>query len=187
MRALINAAIDRSRTTLLVLIFLFISGAISFISIPKESDPDVAIPIIYVSIPYDGISPEDAVRLLVRPMEKELKTIVGIKEMRAVGSEGHASVTLEFDAGFDSDKAMEDVRAKVDIAKAKLPADTEEPSIHEVNVALFPVLNIALSGNLSERVLLKAARDLKDEIEGLPGVLEVEMCGNREELIEVLF
>ncbi len=186
MRALINAAIDRSRTTLLVLLFLFISGTISFISIPKESDPDVAIPIIYVSIPYDGISPEDAVRLLVRPMEKELKTIVGIKEMRAVGSEGHASVTLEFDAGFDSDKAMEDVRAKVDIAKAKLPADTDEPSIHEVNVALFPVLNIALSGNLSERVMLKIARDLKDEIEGLPGVLEVEIGGNRDELMEVL-
>jgi len=186
MRTLINAAIDRSRTTLLVLLFLFISGAISFISIPKESDPDVAIPIIYVSIPYDGISPEDAVRLLVRPMEKELKTIVGIKEMKSLGSEGHASVTLEFDAGFDSDKALEDVRAKVDIAKAQLPADTDEPSIHEVNVALFPVLNIALSGNLSERVMLTAARDLKDEIESLPGVLEVEIGGNRDELMEVL-
>jgi len=186
MRALINAAIDRSRTTLLVLAFLLISGSMAFISIPKEADPDVAIPIIYVSIPYDGISPEDAVRLLVRPMEKELKTIEGIKEMRAVGSEGHASVTLEFDAGFDSDKAMEDVRAKVDIAKAKLPADTDEPAIHEVNVALFPVMNIALSGNLSERVMLKVARDLKDEIEGLPGVLEVEIGGDREELMEVL-
>lgn len=186
MRTLINAAIDRSRTTLLVLLFLLISGTVSFISIPKESDPDVAIPIIYVSIPYDGISPDDAVRLLVRPMEKELKTIVGIKEMRAVGGEGHASVTLEFDAGFDSDKALEDVRAKVDIAKAKLPSGTEEPSIHEVNVALFPVLNIALSGNLSERIMLKVARDLKDEIEGLPGVLEVEIGGNREELMEVL-
>ncbi len=186
MRAIINAAIDRSRTTLLVLLFLFISGSLSFISIPKESDPDVAIPIIYISIPYDGISPEDAVRLLVRPMEKELKTIVGIKEMKSIGAEGHASVTLEFDAGFDSDKAMEDVRAKVDIAKAELPADTDEPSIHEVNVALFPVLNIALSGNLSERVLLKVARDLKDEIESLPGVLEVEIGGNRDELMEVL-
>jgi len=186
MRALIEAAIDRSRTTLLVLAFLLISGSLAFISIPKEADPDVAIPIIYVSIPYEGISPEDAVRLLVRPMEKELKTIEGIKEMRAVGGEGHASVTLEFDAGFDADKAMEDVRAKVDTAKAKLPAETDEPSIHEVNVALFPVLNIALSGNLSERVLLSAARDLKDEIEGLSGVLEVEIGGDREELMEVL-
>ncbi|MCV6589866.1 MAG: efflux RND transporter permease subunit [Marinobacterium sp.] len=186
MRALIEAAIDRSRTTLLVLAFLLLSGSLAFISIPKEADPDVAIPIIYVSIPYEGISPEDAVRLLVRPMEKELKTIEGIKEMRAVGGEGHASVTLEFDAGFDADKAMEDVRAKVDIAKAKLPAETDEPSIHEVNVALFPVLNIALSGNLSERVLLKVARDLKDELEGINGVLEVEIGGDREELMEVL-
>ncbi|MCG8465884.1 MAG: efflux RND transporter permease subunit, partial [Xanthomonadales bacterium] len=184
--AIIRAAMDRYRTTSLILLFLLLSGAVSFLSIPKEAQPDVAIPIIYVSIPYEGISPDDAVRLLVRPMEKELKAIEGVKEMRAVGGEGHASVTLEFDAGFDSDKALQDVREKVDIAKAKLPAATEEPEIHEVNVALFPVLNIALSGNLSERVMLKIARDLKDEIESLPGVLEVEIGGDREELMEVL-
>lgn len=183
---LIHAAVDRSRTTLLILGFLLISGTLSFLSIPKEADPDVAIPIIYVSIPYDGISPDDAVRLLVRPMEKELKSIEGIKEMRSMGTEGHGSVTLEFEAGFDSDKAMQDVREKVDIAKSKLPSDTEEPEIHEVNVALFPVLNIALSGTVPERVILAAAKDLKDEIEGLPGVLEVEIGGDREEQMEVI-
>ena len=106
-------------------------------TIPKESQPDVAIPIIYVSMTYQGISPEDAERLLVRPMEKELKAIEGIKEMRAIAGEGHASVTLEFDAGFDSDQALLDVREKVDTAKSKLPAETDEPSIHEVNVALI--------------------------------------------------
>lgn len=184
--AIIRAAMDRYRTTSLILLFLLLSGAVSFLSIPKEAQPDVAIPIIYVSIPYEGISPDDAVRLLVRPMEKELKSIEGVKEMRAVGGEGHASVTLEFDAGFDSDKALQDVREKVDIAKAKLPAATEEPEIHEVNVALFPVLNIALSGAISEREMLTIARDLKDEIESLAGVLEVTIGGDREELMDIL-
>lgn len=184
--SLISAAMDRSRTTFLILVFLLVTGTVSFFSIPKEAQPDVAIPIIYVSIPYEGIAPDDAVRLLVRPMEKELKSIEGIKEMRAVGAEGHASITLEFDAGFDSQKALQDVREKVDIAKSKLPLDAEEPEIHEVNVALFPVLNIALAGAIGERELLNIARDLKDDIEGLSGVLEVSIGGDREELMDIL-
>jgi len=184
--ALINAAVDRSRTTLMVLIFLLLSGAMAFMSIPKESQPDVAIPIIYVSMSYDGISPEDGERLLVRPMEKELKSSEGIKEMRSVAGEGHASVTLEFDAGFDAAQALVDVREKVDAAKSKLPADTDEPEIHEVNVALFPVLSLALSGDVPERVVRRIARDLKDSIEGLAGVLEVDIGGDREELMEVI-
>lgn len=183
---LINSAIDRSRTTIMILLFLLSSGAIAFMTIPKESQPDVAIPIIYVSMTYDGISPEDGERLLVRPMEKELKSIEGIKEMRAVAGEGHASVTLEFDAGFDADQALLDVREKVDAAKSKLPTDTDEPQIHEVNVALFPVLSLALSGDIPERIVRRIARDLKDNIEGLPGVLEVDIGGDREELMEVI-
>jgi len=184
--AVIGAAIDRSRTIIFILLFILISGYGAYKAIPKEADPDVAIPIIYVSIPFDGISPDDAVRLLVRPMEKELKSIEGIKELRSKGSEGHASVTLEFEAGFDSEKAMVDVREAVDTAKTNLPADADEPSINEVNVALFPVLNISLSGNISERIKLQAAKDLKDEIEGVEGVLKVEIGGEREELMEIV-
>jgi len=183
---IINGAIDRSRTTMMVLIFLLVSGGLAFNNIPKESQPDVAIPIIYVSMTYDGISPDDAERLLVRPMEKELKSIEGIKEMRAVAGEGHASVTLEFDAGFDADTALLDVREKVDLARSELPADTDEPRIHEVNVALFPVLSVALSGSAPERIKLKVARDLKENIEALDGVLEVDIGGDREELLEVI-
>ena len=183
--ALINAAVDRSRTTIMILLFLLLSGSVAFYTIPKEAQPDVAIPIIYVSMTYDGISPEDAERLLVRPMEKELKSIEGIKEMRAIAGEGHASVTLEFNAGFDSDQALLDVREKVDTAKSKLPAETNEPSINEVNVALFPVLSIALSGDVPERIVRRIAKDLKDNIEGLTGVLEVDIGGDREELMEV--
>lgn len=186
MNAIIKAALDRSSATLLILLFLFVAGTMAYLEIPKESDPDVAIPIIYVSMSHDGISPVDAERLLVRPMEKELKGIEGIKEMRSEAGEGHASVTLEFDAGFDSKRALDDVREKVDTAKTKLPGDTDEPVVHEVNVALFPVLSIALAGSPPERTLLKLAKLLKDDIESLPGVLEVVIGGDREELLEVL-
>lgn len=186
MQSLIEAALGHARTVLMILALVLVSGTVAYIDIPKESDPDVAIPIIYVSIPHDGISAEDAERLLVRPMEKELRSIEGVKEMTANASEGQASVTLEFEAGFDSDQAMIDVREKVDIAKAELPADTDEPSVNEVNVALFPVLVVTLYGEVAERVLVATARNLQDKLEALPGVLEADIAGDREDLLEVI-
>jgi multidrug efflux pump len=186
MNALIDAAFTRTRTVALAFFMIIVMGAVAYVSIPKESEPDIPIPTIYVSMTYEGISPEDSERLLIRPMEKELQSIEGIKEMRAVSSEGYGSVTLEFDAGFDADQALQDVREKVDIAKAELPPDTDEPRVHEVNVALFPVLTVGLSGNVPERTLVNIARDLQDKIEGLPGVLEVDIGGDREELLEIV-
>src|SRR5690554_8155946 len=114
METLIRAALDRSRATLLLFVFLLIGGFAAYQVIPKEANPDVAIPMMYVSMTLDGISPEDAERLLVRPMEHELRSLEGIKKMTGIASEGHASVMLEFDAGFDADKALQDVRVKVD-------------------------------------------------------------------------
>ena len=184
--SLIDIFFNRSRTVLAVLALLLISGTVAYVTIPKEAEPDVAIPIIYVSMHHEGISPEDAERLLVRPMEKELQTIEGVKEMRSSAEESHASVLLEFDAGFDSDKALQDVREKVDLAKTELPADTDEPSVNEVNVALFPVLVVTLAGNVPERTLLTLARGLKDKIEGLREVLEADIAGDREEVVEVV-
>lgn len=186
MNAIIKAAFSRSRTVLLSFLLIFLMGLGAYATIPKEAAPDVPIPIIYVSMIHEGISPEDAERLLVRPMEKEMQQIEGVKEMRSTAAEGHGSVLLEFDAGFDADKALQDVREKVDIAKSKLPPDTEEPTVHEVNVALFPVLTIALSGPVPERTLQTIARRLKDEIEAQPGVLEVVIGGDRKELMEVV-
>ncbi len=186
MRTLIFAAMDRSRTTLLTLLFLILGGIAAFNTIPKEANPDVTIPIIYVSMTLDGISPEDAERLLVRPMEQELRSLEGIKEMRSTASEGHASVMLEFDAGFDPDMALQDVREKVDTARTKLPQEADEPRVNEINVSLFPVLSVGLSGPLSERELITIARRLQDAIEAIPEVLEVEIGGDREDQLEVV-
>ncbi len=186
MRALIFAAIDRSRTTLLALLFLTLGGIAAFQAIPREANPDITIPMVYISMTLEGISPEDAERLLVRPMEQELRSLEGIKEMRGTASEGHASVMLEFDAGFDPDTAMQDVREKVDTARNKLPREADEPRVNEINVSLFPVLSIGLSGPLSERELITIARRLQDAIEAIPEVLEVEIGGDREDLLEIV-
>ncbi len=186
MATVIDAAIERSRPVLLILCLILVAGSISYVTIPKEADPDIAIPIIYVSISHEGISPEDAERLLIRPMENKLQNIEGVKEMRSTAVEGNASIVLEFDAGFDSDAALTDVREQVDLAKNDLPADTDEPSVNEVNVALFPVLVVTLYGDVPERLMVKTARDLRDQLESLPGVLEVDIAGDREDLVEVL-
>ena len=119
-------------------------------------------------------------------MEKELQSIEGLKEMKSTASEGYASVQLEFSAGFDSKQALSDVREKVDLAKVKLPDATDEPEVVEVNVALFPVLTVSLSGPIPERSLVAIARELKDRIEALPGVLEAVIGGDREAMLEVI-
>ncbi|MGM0638838.1 MAG: efflux RND transporter permease subunit [Pseudomonadota bacterium] len=186
MRTLIEAALDRSRTTLLLLTALLLAGLAAWQAIPKEANPDVTIPIIYVSLSLEGVSPEDGERLLVRPMEQELRSIEGVRKMTSQASEGRAAVTLEFDAGFDPDQALTDVREKVDIARAELPQEADEPRVMEVNVGLFPVLTIGLSGPLEETQRLAVARRLKEEIEGIGEVLEVDIGGDREELLEIV-
>lgn len=187
MRTLIEASLSRTRTVLSIFVLLIIAGWVTYQTIPKEANPDVTIPFIYVSIVHDGISPEDAERLLVRPMEIELRAIEGVKEMKAVASEGHASVTLEFFAGLDPKEALADVRDKVSLAKAKLPSDTEEPEVHEVLMEdEQPTITLTLSGDLPERGLLTIARNLKDELESISSVLEVEIGGEREDMVEIV-
>ncbi len=184
--SLIDAALNRSRSVIAVLLLLLAAGVFAFITIPKESDPDINIPIIYVSLTHDGISPEDAERLLVRPMETELRSIEGVKEMRSSAFQGGANVLLEFDAGFDADTALDDVREKVDLAKPELPDSSDEPIVNEVNLSLFPVLIVTLSGDVPERTLMRIARKTRDRLEGIPSVLSVEIGGDRDELVEII-
>lgn len=187
MKALIEAAINRSRAVYLILIFLFLAGTSTYINIAKEATPDVKVPVIYASLRYPGISPEDSERLLIKPLEQKLKTIEGIKQMKSAAEDGGGYVLLEFYAGLNSDKALADVRERVNQAKALFPKGTDEPQIHEVNLGLFPVLVVQLSGNVSDRSLYKVAQRLKEEIQShVPSVLEARIVGDRKESIEIV-
>jgi len=187
MHDLIGGAISRTRAILLIFVLIIAAGAATMSSIPKEANPDVPIPFIYVLMIHEGISPEDAERMLIRPMENELRSIKGVKKMTARASEGSASVTLEFYPEVDSAEALADVRDAVTLAKAKLPAETEEPSIHEVSMAEEqPAISVVLSGKLPEFTLAALARNLRDQLEGFPEVLEVQMDGAREDMLEVV-
>ena len=186
MQAIIEAAIDRARTVILALLFLIIAGIAAYQAIPKESNPDITIANISVTVNHVGISPQDAERLLIRPAEKKLITLEGVKEVKSYANEGSATMRVEFEPGFDSDEALRKVREKIDEVKPEWPEDSDEPIIAEEDFNLLPVINILLTGDAPERTMLTVARNLRDKLEGLPQVLQVSLSGNREDVLEII-
>ena len=185
MNALIDGAIGRARMVLAILIVALIAGGMTYVNLPKEADPDVPIPFVGVTIPLEGVSPEDAERLLVRPVETELKSIEGIKQIDSFALEGAGQIIIEFEVTFDQAQAVLDVKDKVDLAKREFPEEAREPVITEINASLFPILAINLYGDAPERGLYEIARALKEELDGLDGVLEAQLQGDREEVLEI--
>ena len=186
MNALIDAAFARTRVVMLLFGAILLVGGWAYVAIPKESNPEVSLPIFYVSTGLDGISPEDAEASLVEPLEVEFAGLQGITSLEAFASEGRARVVLEFEAGFDADEALVDVREAADAAESELPDDAYPIVVTEVNTALFPIITVVLSGPVPERTLNALAEDLAGSVEALPGVLEVDVGGERDEFLEVL-
>ncbi len=183
----IDIAVSRARTTLSVFVAVMLTGFVAYLSIPVELNPDVEVPVIITTIIHEGISPEDAERLLSKPAELELKSLDGISQISSFSSENAATVITEFDIDFESQDALTEVREAINRAKARFPQSTEEPIIQEVSAATLPVVQIAIGGvGVDERVLLRIAEDLQREIEILPPILEATMVGNREELLEAV-
>jgi len=186
MNSIINAAFSRSRIVVMALFAVLSVGAYAYISIPKEANPEVPLPLFYVSTGLDGISPTDAERLLLEPMEAEFGSIAGLDSMKSDASEGFASIQLEFIPGGDIDEALDKVRDAADRVQSDLPEDARDITITEINTALFPIITAILSGPVPERTLNNLAETLQEEIEGLEGVLEVDIGGQRFEFLEVL-
>jgi len=187
MYAIIDAAIQRSRTTLLILAMVVIAGIASDRAILVESEPHIEVPFFVVTIPHEGISPEDSERLLVMPMETEMRSIEGIKELTSYASEGAGTLVIEFNADYPLAKASIDVRDAVDRAKAEIPSTAEEPIVQEETANDFPIIQINLLGDdVPERVLYNTAVQLRDDIEAIPQVLSADLNGQREEVLEAL-
>ncbi|HEY8949104.1 MAG TPA: efflux RND transporter permease subunit [Rhizomicrobium sp.] len=186
MTRIVDWAVNNTRVVLGLLVVVIIAGIAAFNAIPKEADPDIPIPVIAVQIPYPGISPEDSERLLVKPMETYLRSIQGLKDITARAYQGFAVIILEFDVNFDKNKALEDVRAQVETARAEIPQDAKQPIVQEFNTSLFPVITAALYGNVPERTLLKLGRNLKDQLKQIPSVLDVDIGGERQEMLEIV-
>jgi multidrug efflux pump len=186
MGSFIEKCVDRYRVVLLLLAIITICGLFSYSHIPKESDPDVKIPIIYTMVTLDGISAQDAERLLAKPLETSLKGIDGVKEMTTYTSEGGAFIMLEFEAGFNNEKALNDVRNKTIDAEAFLPTDARKPTVHEINLSLSPVLYVILTGDIPERSLQEIAKNLSNKISNVPGILKAHISGRKIDSLEII-
>ena len=183
---MLEMVLRRPRTVLTLMLVLLVAGVFSYINVPKEAAPDIDIPVFYVSVSQQGVSPADAERLLARPMETGLSGLDGLKQLTTISSEGHVGVVLEYNIDFDKDAALADARAKVAEARSALPAEADEPSINEINFALQPTMFVTLSGDVPARALYRHARQLQDEIESIDTVLSADMSGQREEVLEIV-
>ena len=185
MTGMVDWAASRARMVLAFIALSLLAGGMAYVSLPKEGEPDIEIPAVFVSVPFPGISAEDSETLLVRPMETELSDLDGLKTMSATAAEGYAGVALEFEFGWDKTKILADIRSAMNNAEAQFPAGADQYSINEINFSEFPIIIVNLTGDVPERTLIRVAKDLQDRIEGLDAVLEAALAGQRDEMVEV--
>ncbi|SMO51681.1 efflux RND transporter permease subunit [Gracilimonas mengyeensis] len=178
-------SIDNRISVLVLLLLIAVMGVVSYVTIPKESFPNITVPNIFVVTIYPGVSPEDMESLVTRKLEDELSNISDVKEMTSTSSEGYSNINLEFDTGIDINEALQKVREKVDLAKPDLPEDAEDPVIQEVNLSEFPIMQVNLSGDYSLDILKEIAEDLQEDIESVPSVLGVDLTGGLEREVQV--
>jgi multidrug efflux pump len=162
------------------------AGVYAYTGLPKEGEPDIEIPALFISVPFPGISAEDSESLLIRTMETELADLDGLKKMNATASENYAGIALEFEFGWDKTKIMADVRDAMNKAETKFPAGADKYSINEFNFSEFPVIIVNLTGKVPERTMTRLAKELQEKLESMDAVLEAPISGNREEMVEVL-
>ncbi|PXW67772.1 multidrug efflux pump [Loktanella sp. PT4BL] len=186
MTGLVDWAAARARMVLAFIALSLLAGGMAYVGLPKEGEPDIEIPAIFVSVPFPGISAEDSETLLVKPMETELSDLDGLKSMSATAAEGYAGMALEFEFGWDKTKILADIRSAMNNAEAQFPAGADQYSINEINFSEFPIVIVNLTGQVPERTLLRVAKNLQDRIEGIDAVLEAGLAGQRDEMLEVV-
>jgi CzcA family heavy metal efflux pump len=181
-------ALKRQVTVMALLALIVIAGVYCYVTLPRESFPDITIPYVFVTTTYEGVAPEDMEELITIPIERKLKGIDDVEEIRSTSAEGLSTVAIKFLPKVDIDDALQKVRDKVDQAKNDLPAELEDdPVIKEVNFSDMPVIRVVLSGPFSLRRLQNLAEDIQDRLESIAGVLEARLTGGLEREIHVEF
>jgi multidrug efflux pump subunit AcrB len=182
---LTSLAVDNPISVLVLTVIVIFSGLSAYLSIPRESAPEITIPFIVVQTIYPGVAPNDIETLITRPIEDELNGIADVKTITSQSVEGYSAINVEFNAGVDMTEAKQEIREKVDLAKPELPEAAEEPQIIELNFAEFPIMQVNVSGDYDLVRLRDAAEELQDRLEQIPMVLEVTLAGGLEREVQV--
>ena len=183
--AITSWAVNHSTSVLILFFIITVAGVMAYQTIPKESFPEIEIPMIAINTIYPGVSPKDMESLVTRVMEQELNTVPDLKELTSTSVEGYSSVVAEFSTAVNMDEALQRVREKVDLAKPDLPADAEEPGIYEFDFQEVPIMQVNLSGEYGLVRLKEIGQDLEDQLEQIPTVLRVDLRGGREREVKV--
>ena len=186
MIGIVDWAAGRARMVIAFIFLSLLAGGLAYANLPKEGEPDIEIPAIFVSVPFPGISAEDSEKLLVKPMETELSDLDGLKTISATASESYAGVALEFEFGWDKTKIIADIRDRMNTVEAEFPDGADKYAITEINFSEFPIIIVNLTGAVPERTLLRVAKKMQDRLEGLDAVLEAGLSGDRDEMVEVI-
>ncbi|WP_324753968.1 efflux RND transporter permease subunit [Roseovarius sp. Pro17] len=186
MTGIVDWASQRARMVLAFIVLSVLAGGFAYVGLPKEGEPDIEIPALFVSVPFPGISAEDSEKLLVKVMETELSDLDGLKKMTGTAAENYAGIALEFEFGWDKTAIMADVRDAMSAAEAKFPSGADKYLLNEINFSEFPIIIVNLTGDVPERTMARVAKDLQDRLEALEPVLEAGIAGNRDELVEVV-
>ena len=179
-------AIDNKTTIYLLTIFITLMGIMSYRSIPKEQFPDIVIPTIYVSTVYAGAAPKDMENLITKHIEKQIKSIAGVKKMTSNSIQNFSNVIVEFNTNVDVATAKQKVKDAVDKAKPDLPADLDkDPDVQEIEFSEIPILFVNISGDYDLAQLKKYADDMQDRIEGMKEITRVDMVGALDREIQI--
>lgn len=180
-----NLAIQYRTSIAVMVAMITFGGAGAYVTLPKEANPSIEIPTLVITTIYAGASPDDIEALITQPMEEEIQGLSGIKNLDSVSSEGASTVIVEFEPDVSMDKATQDIREKVDLAKPDLPDDAEEPIISEIDLSEFPVMTVNLAAHYPLSRLKDVAEELQDALELIPSVLEVEIIGGLDEEVQI--
>jgi multidrug efflux pump subunit AcrB len=179
-------AIQKRISAFVLIVLLVIGGGISYLTLPREGYPDITIPFIFISAPYEGVAPEEVENLITIPMEKQLNDLENVREIKSTSAEGIASISIEFLPSEDIDTAIQRVKDKIDLARIDLPQDLDEPIVQGINFSTdIPILRFSLSGDNSIPRLKAIAEDLQERIELLRGVRQVGIYGGQEREIRI--
>ncbi|MBL7851900.1 MAG: efflux RND transporter permease subunit [Cyclobacteriaceae bacterium] len=179
-------AIDNRVSIYIATIFICLAGIMTYISLPKENFPEVVFPQIFVATIYPGASPTDIENLISKEIEKEVKSISGVKKVRSNSVQSFSNVIVEFETDIDVDKAKQEVSDAVDRAKPNLPSDLkEDPQVIEIDISEVPIMNVNLSGDYDLQTLKKYAEQMQDAIEGIREIRRVDIVGALTREIQV--
>ncbi|MBD3317534.1 MAG: AcrB/AcrD/AcrF family protein, partial [Chitinivibrionales bacterium] len=182
---MIRFVVQKKAAVFTLALLMVVAGVTSYLGLPKEASPEIKQPYIFVTTVYPGVGAKDVENLVTRPIEDEIDGLEGLEEVVSSSQQSFSFIFATFSSNVSVETALRRVQERVDIAKAELPEDAEEPIAKELSSSDWPIIIISLSHPDGLEVIDRAAEEVRDEIRRIPGVLDAELTGQLEKEVAV--